>query len=296
MTSSLSEPVMPSAPAPTLNLSVFDHARDAAPKPRACTVEALVQALTRFPLNDTANKLGLPAWSPARFAPGRTRSTDAVIDLSCLVLDHDAGDPVAALAAWSGLIAVAHSTWSHTEDAPRFRVVVPLARPIPADRWAVAWSWASERAPEADRSCKDASRLYFRPAVPSPDAPRFARVQSGDLLDLLPLLPPPPAPAPAPARADRVTLVVPARLRQHAVAVRLSRDPWSRERVAAELGATLSGEGDRRRASGVACPACARASVWFFLAPSRQHRARCNHRNSCGWVGRLDELMLRGAA
>ncbi len=294
MTSTPFEPPMPSDAAPTLTLSVFDHARDAVPKPRTCTVDALVQALTRFPVIDAANKLDLPAWSPARFVPGRARSVDAVVDVSCLVLDHDEGDPGAALAAWSGLIAVAHSTWSHTEDAPRFRVVVPLARPIPADRWAAAWSWAAARAPQADRACKDASRLYFRPAVPAPDAPRFAHVQNGDLLDLLPLLPPPPAPAPA--RADRVTLVVPARLREHAVAVRLSRDPWSRERVAAELGATLSGEGDRRRASGVACPACARASVWFYLAPSRQHRARCNHRNSCGWVGRLDELILRGAA
>jgi hypothetical protein len=294
MTSFLSEPVMPSTPAPTLNLSVFDHARDAAPKPRTCTVEALVQALTRFPVIGATNKLDLPAWSPARFSPGRTRSADAVVDLSCMVLDHDAGDPDAALDAWSGLIAVAHSTWSHTEDAPRFRVVLPLARPIPANRWSAAWSWASERGPEADRSCKDASRLYFRPAVPSRDAPRFARVQRGDLLDLLPLLP--EATAPASTRTERSTLGVPARLRQHAVVVRLSRDPWSRERVAAELGATVSGDGDRRRASGVACPACARASVWFYLAPSRQHRARCNHRNSCGWVGGLDELMRRGAA
>ena len=210
------------------------------------------------------------------------------------MLDHDAGDPEAALAAWSGVIAVAHSTWSHTEDAPRFRVVVPLARPIPANRWSAAWSWASERAPGADRACKDASRLYFRPAVSSLDAPRFARVQHGDLLDLLPLLPEPTAPASS--RTERPTLLVPARLRQHAVAMRLSRDPWSRERVAAELDATVSGEGDRRRASGVPCPACARASVWFYLAPSRQHRAHCNHRHSCGWVGRLDELMLRGAA
>ncbi|NDC64868.1 MAG: hypothetical protein EBZ59_13020, partial [Planctomycetia bacterium] len=115
-----------------------------------------------------------------------------------------------------------------------------------------------------------------------------------DLLDLVPLLPEPTATAST--RTERPTLRVPARLRQHAVEVRLSRDPWSRERVAAQLGATVSGEGDRRRASGIACPACARASVWFYLAPSRQHRARCNHLNSCGWVGGPDELMLRGAA
>ena len=175
---------MSTFPPSTLALSAFDNAWDTAPKPRTTSVEGLVRALTRFPVIPTANKLALPAWSPARFEAGRPRCAEAVLDVSCLVLDHDEGDPDAALAAWSGLFAVAHSTWSHTLAAPRFRVVVPLARPVPAARWARAWAWAIERAPGADSVCKDASRLYFRPAVPAPDAPRFARVQPGELLEI----------------------------------------------------------------------------------------------------------------
>lgn len=281
-------------PSTTLALSTFDNAWDTAPKVRSTTVAGLVGALTRFPQIPTTNKLALPAWSPARFAPGRPRCAEAVLDLSCLVLDYDQGAPDAALSAWVGLIAVAHSTWSHTEASPRFRVVVPLARPIPAARWARAWAWAITRAPEADVACKDASRLYFRPAVPSADAPRFSRVQVGDLLDLLSLLP--EGPEPAPAAALRPPLVVPARLRRHAIDVRLAHDPASRERVASEVGASLAGEGCHRRASGVTCPACGRASVWFYLSPERLRRARCNHRNTCGWTGPLDELLIRGAA
>jgi hypothetical protein len=274
-------------------VSAFANAWDRQPKPRSCTVAGLVRALSTFPVIAVANKLALPAWSPARFVPGRTRSADAVLDVTCLVFDHDHGDPDVALAAWFGVVAVLHTTWSHTEHAPRFRVVVPLARPVPSAQWSAAWAWAAGRAPAADPACKDASRLYFRPAIPTAHAPHFARVQGGELLDVLCLLSDePPTPS---ATTARSSIVVPARLGRRAIDVRLAHDPASRERVAAELGASVLGEGERRRAEGITCPACGRASVWFYVAPDRLRRARCNHRNSCGWAGRLDEL-LGGAA
>lgn len=277
-----------------LHLSAFDNAFDNQPKGRDTSLAAFVRALTTFPVIAAANKRDLPAWSPARFLAGTERKSRNVIDLSALVLDHDDGDPDAALAGWSGSITVVHSTWSHTERAPRFRVVVPLAAPIPAARWRAAWALASARAPDADPTCKDPARLYFRPARPALGAAHFATVQGGQLLDLLPLLPPPPLAAVAGPRVASVS--VPYRLLDRAIGVRLASDPASRERIAAEVGAELAGTGDDRRAVHAPCPACGQPSAWFYLSPSRLRRARCNHRNTCGWTGTLDELLVRGAA
>lgn len=108
------------------------------------------------------------------------------------------------------------------------------------------------------------------------------------------LLPPPTVPASMTSRA--AMLPVPYRLRDRAIGVRLASDPASRERIAAEVGAELAGSGDDRRAVHAPCPACGQQSAWFYLSPSRLRRARCNHRNTCGWTGTLDELLVRGAA
>jgi hypothetical protein len=284
---------VPSSVLPGLrfDVSAFDNTWDNVPKPHTSSLAGLVRALTTFPVSRTSNKLALPAWSPAKFVDGSVRCAAAVETVCCLVLDFDAGDPDVALAAWAGTMAVLHSTWSHTPECPRFRLVVPLARPVPVDRWAAAWRWAAARSPGADPACKDPSRLYFRPALRSADAAHLSTVQQGELLDVLALMdhtPPPVAPF---RRYARPEIHVPARLRDHAVRARLRSDPVSRERAAAELGAVVSGTGSQQRATGVACPACRRPSVWFYVAPARLRGARCNHRNSCGWTGGLDELL-----
>ncbi len=278
-----------------LAISTFDHAWDTAPKPVRCSVGGLVRALTTFPVRAVTDKRALPAWSPAIYAPGAPRRADTVRAVSCLVLDVDDGDPDAAFAPWPGALAVMHTTWSHRPEAPRFRLVLPLARPVPADRWGLAWAWAAARAPGADPACKDPSRLYFRPALPGADAPHAARVQAGALLDLVGELPEEPPPRHPPAAA-RAVVRVPARLRDHAVATRLAHDPTTRERIAEAAGASVVGLGADRRATHAPCPACGRPSVWFYLEPRRLRGARCNHRQTCGWEGALDALLARRAA
>lgn len=265
-------------------LSRFRNCRDNRPEPHTLSLDALQSLLTTFRLAPhTRDKSDLPAWSPARFAPGATRSSSAVVDLCCLVLDLDT--PPFDPAPWQGWRYLRHTTWSHTPAHPKGRLVLPLARPVPASRWGAAWAWAQARAPSLDRKCCDPGRLYFLPAIPAPDHPHEAEIHEGDLLDLADLCPAPPPPPPPPPR-----LPVPWFLRQRVASRRLLHDPLTREAFAAGLQARIRGEGRARRAERIPCPACGRPSVWFPIAPERQRRAYCNHRASCGWSGALADL------
>jgi predicted RNA-binding Zn-ribbon protein involved in translation (DUF1610 family) len=274
--------LMPSA----FPISLFNHARDNQPKLRMVSIAALTRALTHVPVTRAPRKTALPAWAPARFVPGETRRSESVIEVSCLVLDYDSGDPIDALTHWRGVFAVVHSTWSNTLAAPHFRLVIPLAAPVPVASWRWVWTWATSRAPGADRRCCDPGRMYFLPARPTPGAPYFADVQDGALLDARQPL----------ADAER---------RRHAPRMpygtrrvggdHLGEDGAQRERVAVAAGATLTGAGAARRATHASCPACGRASVWFYISPERLRRARCNHVNSCGWTGPIRDLTVGGA-
>jgi hypothetical protein len=221
-------------------------------------------------------KTALPCWSPAIYAPLATRGSDGVVAVSCLVLDYDDGtEPDDALVPWEEHTVLLHTTWSHTASRPRFRVVLPLAEPVATEEWAGVWRWARDRAVgEIDAACKDPSRLYFLPALAGAQRPYLRRILNpkGPLL----------VPGAAPRRAvRRVTgSASPAR-----GALNNSRE--AREQAAVALGATVRGD----RAEDVLCPKCHRQSVWFWLEPGPQSTARCQHRNSCGWWGYLDELV-----
>lgn len=244
-----------------------------------------------------STKTRLPCWSPVRCHPGATRGIPAVEHVTCLVLDYDDGTSLeAAVEAWTDWPLFVATTWSHTLDAPRFRVVLPLDRPVPAEAWPAAWQWAADRAAgQVDPACKDPSRLYLLPALRSRDAPyqRLLHDPGGHLLALdwerLPeaAAPPPstgssrPSPCP-PTGSKRPTDAARAQAR-----VLFKQDEPARRRAADWLGARIT----ERRADRVPCPACGRPSAWFWLSPGALSTAQCHHKASCGWWGHLDELL-----
>ena len=239
-------------------------------------------------------KTRLPCWSPVRCHPASTRGVPAVEHVTCLVLDYDDGTAIdAAVAPWTDWPLLVATTWSHTREAPRFRVVLVLDRPVPAELWPRAWAWAAERAAgTVDPACKDPSRLYLLPALRGPRAPyrRVVHDPGGQLLDLDWERLPPAEPARTPhVEADPATHRArppadPSRARARKV---LRRDGEARRRAAEWLSARISG----RRAERATCPACGRASVWFWIEPGALSTAQCHHKNSCGWWGHLDELL-----
>ena len=93
--------------------------------------------------------------------------------------DHDA-DFGADVEEWRGrsLAFVAyttHSSYRETESNPdaeeRFRVIIPLLDPIPAEKYRALWHWANRiSGGKIDGQRKDESGMFYRPAVFSQDS------------------------------------------------------------------------------------------------------------------------------
>lgn len=148
--------------------------------------DRLCELLTSHDIRDTKDGL---LWAPVAVSSTGSRTNDSVVSISCLVLDFDTGvSPDAALEIIrdSGLAFVAHSSHSHTLAKPKFRVVVPLSRPIPLEAWAEAWAYLHETfGPESDKACKNPARLYFLPSTPPEGAfDTWSERQDGRLLDV----------------------------------------------------------------------------------------------------------------
>lgn len=238
----------------------------------------------------------LAAWNSVAFKPNSLRIWSNALGVYTVNLDFDDGTSVEeAMAPWQHWPFLLHTTWSHTEDHPKFRIIVPMAEPVPSEGWLRVWHWASQMSGgHIDAKCKDVNRVYFRPAVQSVRSPyRFLIHDGGEpflRLDWRSLPSEPAFPSaqrhdtprgarardPAPSDAVR------------AFARRLLRvDRDARVQAARLLDASTS----ETRAWGVACPCCGRDSVWFMLDPTRKSTAECNHKETCGWFGGLDVLL-----
>lgn len=296
---------------PVLPVAFFRHARDRVPMRRTLPWAALVTTLQRVrPLaGDEEAKRRAPCWSPTNYVPWGTRAIANVVEVSCLVLDHDDGLSMdEALAPWAGVELVVHTTWRHSPQHPKFRLVLPLAAPIPGAEWAPLYrDILDHEAPRADRKVFDPSRLYFLPAVGF-GGPHEFRHQAGNLLDLSDR-------AEAANQRHAIEEQAARRPAQREAAIYkhrpprtesperqegrarhlLATDPGAREKVGLRLGGRIVHRTGGPVVEGVRCPSCARDSVWFPVSPSSVRLALCEHRKTCGWMGSLFDLALQAA-
>jgi hypothetical protein len=131
-------------------------------------------------------KRDLRLWSPALYRESAVeRGTEGVSHVSCLVLDYDAGARIPeATAPFAGYFHLVHTTWSHSPAHPKFRVILPLATPVPADKWEDLWKWAHrESGGEIDVAMSGAAANYALPATPYRDAAREALSNPAPILD-----------------------------------------------------------------------------------------------------------------
>lgn len=136
----------------------------------------------RRPVKVAGEKVDAPGWLPVRMLEGETHRKRAnVAALWALVVDFDGHDGLTvpemlkALRGmrWSWLL---HTTWSHSPEQHKARVIFPFAQEVGAEKWAEVWAagaaWAKDWGGEVDHACKDPSRLYFAPALPAGDSKR----------------------------------------------------------------------------------------------------------------------------
>lgn len=116
---------------------------------------------------------------------------------------------------------VAHTSFSHSKDLAKFRVIYPLAEPLPHTEFLRLWWWAYEASGRVcDPSCKNASRMFYLPRHP-PDADaslHWVRELQGPLLSLNAVpsdfqIPSAASPSPYRAKTGLHTAADPARYR-----------------------------------------------------------------------------------
>ncbi len=199
-----------------LVVSRFDSERDNQPKAESLSWEQLATLLNDFgnatctlapgpnqcgtgPYNydgkgSCKSKFG-PAWSPASYVPGATRSKHNVQSVCLLVLDCDhlsdtaLDSLISRLSAYRYLLHSTHSDGRNAtpENANRcVRLILPLSRPVPGSEWFAFWRRAIQHLQVGDwvdTTPKDPSRLYFLPCSPADGDPIFD-TNEGQTLDV----------------------------------------------------------------------------------------------------------------
>lgn len=150
-----------------LTVSLFDSERDTRPRGEDASWGEHRKRLLRFDLRE--EKSG-PCWSPVRYVDRATRGNAGVESVSMAVLDVDDGtDPetIRRLLESRSFEYVIHSTFSSTPDHPKFRVIVPLGKPCPAEKWPTVFSRLCDLLTNGhtDRATRDAARLFFLPTA-----------------------------------------------------------------------------------------------------------------------------------
>ena len=108
-------------------------------------------------------------WSPV-IVSDLARKSASVTHVTALVYDFDHGaewDDVVGVAVAFRLRHWAYSTFQHTEEAHRFRLVLAVDEAIPADLYPRVWrGFADMVGWPVDEACKDLARMYYVPSCP----------------------------------------------------------------------------------------------------------------------------------
>jgi hypothetical protein len=140
-----------------VKLSYFNDKFDSDPQNLEASFEDLPGMLQEIASDD---KSTAPLWSPALMEGGKTVGHTRSVEALALDFDHEV-PPWDKLAGWSYF---AHTTHSHTEADPHWRVVVELDEPGEAASWKNRFkAKMAMHAFEMDSSCCNPNRSFFVP-------------------------------------------------------------------------------------------------------------------------------------
>ncbi|GAO98210.1 hypothetical protein Cva_00858 [Caedimonas varicaedens] len=162
---------------PEIRWSYFEHIRDNKPTPYK-TDWALFSS--KFSQHQTAvEKHTVPAFSMNIYKEKTTRSNESVHSMSGVVLDFDGKSKEAvtlkkAASALNGYSYVGYTTFSHSEEAPRYRLVIPFYEAISPEDYRgrffpVLKEYLKQKLgsnlEELDEGCPIPSKIYDIPCV-----------------------------------------------------------------------------------------------------------------------------------
>ena len=262
-------------------------------------------------------KKDLPLWSPARFN-SRTKLTNEKVDaVSLAVFDIDEGVPFECHQCFGEYQYIAHTSFSHTPNEHKWRLIIPFEVPIPRHLWTFVWGrlhkfFQDTTGREMDVACKDARRFYYLPnkgenyqyfvndtgrtlgydlETLERDY-RFHKERERELKEERRREKERLADVPEYTRDYKKEFMDDLRFERH----------W-RESLGQRIGAKITTD----RAVNFTCPSCGRKdATFFYLEPvimwdengeaySVNHQAYCFHKESCGH-GRARKWTLWGLA
>ena len=161
---------------------------------------------------------------------GVARKSHYARQTSGMGFDYDRGDMDIVKAAERlqalNLEALAYTTWSHSAEKPKLRILLPLKRPADVStehgriRWRVRYlAVAALIGGTIDSSCSDVVRYFYGPRKRAHDAPFERRYISGAALDYEEIVTPPVVERPPPPPRD--PSAVPTNMRKVAAALKV---------------------------------------------------------------------------
>ena len=288
----------------TWKLSTFKSLTNTKATTVTCSMDELVKAFT-IPWNNTVTreKKQLPLWSPTVFKNGRRSGANAH-SIYFIVFDMD--DGLAPFSSWRlfhRYHVIAHTSFSHRPHHHKYRIILPLAHPIPADHWPQAsqaaenlWNEVVGRGEPDMNALHDRARAFFRYGIPHPETP--------DMVAHHPMFPPGyhktawSIGEPLELEYEHIQVKEKPKVRYEPKVYKNGKAAMSdimltgqfREQMAHRMGGTVQGNEVRY----ITCPRCSRKSVHYSLDLHLVGATKwptCNHINKCSWWGHFEDLI-----